>query len=105
DQMAVMEGGIQKWQREGRPVVAGEATAAPATFVPHPRDGVLASKDEVLAAVRSGDPWLLDVRRDSEFTGAEPRAARRGHMPAAVNILWKEALKDDWMLKDPDELE
>jgi len=105
DKMAVMEGGIQKWQREARPVVAGEATTAPTTFVPHPRDGVLASKEEVLAAVRSGDPWLLDVRRDSEFTGAEPRAARGGHIPGAVNILWKDALKEDWMLKDPDELE
>jgi len=105
DRMAVMEGGIQKWQREDRPVVSGEATAAPATFVPRPREGVLASKDEVLAAVRSGDPWLLDVRRDSEFTGVEPRAARGGHIPGAVNILWKDALRDDWMLKDADELE
>ena len=105
DNMAVMEGGIQKWQREGRPLEPGEVTAKPASFVPHPRDGVLASKDEVLAAVRTGDPWLLDVRRDSEFTGEEKRAARGGHIPGAVNILWKDALKDDWMLKDADELE
>jgi thiosulfate/3-mercaptopyruvate sulfurtransferase len=105
DKMAVMEGGIQKWLREGRPVVSGEATAPPATFVPHPRDRVLASKDDVLAAVRSGDPWLLDVRRDSEFTGVEKRAARGGHIPGAVNVLWKDALTDDWTLKDADELE
>jgi thiosulfate/3-mercaptopyruvate sulfurtransferase len=105
DNMAVMEGGIQKWQREGRPLEPGEVTAKPASFVPHPRDGVLASKDEVHAAVRTGDPWLLDVRRDSEFTGEEKRAARGGHIPGAVNILWKDALKEDWTLKDADELE
>ena len=105
DNMAVMEGGIQKWQREGRPLEPDMVTAKPATFVPHPRDGVLASKSEVFAAVRTGDPWLLDVRRDSEFTGEEKRAARGGHIPGAVNILWKDALTDDWMLKDADELE
>ena len=105
DRMAVMEGGIQKWEREKRPLEPGEVTAKPATFVPHPRDGVLASKDEVLAAVRKGDPWLLDVRRDTEFTGEEKRAARGGHIPGAVNVLWKDALRDDWMLKDADELE
>jgi len=105
DKMAVMEGGIQKWQAEGRPLEKGATTAKPATFVPLPRDGVLASKEEVVAAVRKGDPWLLDVRRDTEFTGEEKRAARGGHIPGAVHVLWKDALKDDWTLKDADELE
>ena len=105
DQMAVMEGGLQKWLAEGRPLEKGAAAAPPATFEPHPRSGVIASKEEVLAAVRSGDPWLLDVRRDTEFTGAEKRAARGGHIPGAVNILWRDALNDDWTLRDAAELE
>jgi thiosulfate/3-mercaptopyruvate sulfurtransferase len=105
DGCAVMEGGIQKWTREGRPLEKGETRVPPGRFVPRPREGVVASKDEVLEAVRTGDPWLLDVRRDSEYTGEEVRAARGGHIPGAVNILWKEALRDDWMLKDPEELE
>lgn len=105
DAMAVMEGGIQKWQREGRPVEPGEVRVSPAAFTPRPRDGVVATKDEVLAAVRTGGPWLLDVRRDAEYTGAEARAKHGGHVPGAVNVLWKDALGDDWMLKDPDELE
>ena len=106
DRMAVMEGGIQKWIAEGRPLEKGPQPAQkPAVFTPRPREGVVASKEEVLAAVRSGDPWLLDVRRDREFTGIEKRAERGGHIPGAVNILWKEALRDDWTLRDPDELE
>jgi thiosulfate/3-mercaptopyruvate sulfurtransferase len=105
DRTAVMEGGIQKWSAEGRPIEKGEATARPATFVPRPRDGVIATKEEVHSAVKTGDPWLLDVRRASEFTGEEKRAARGGHIPGAVNVLWKDALNDDWTLKDADELE
>lgn len=105
DACAVMEGGIQMWAREGRPLETGEVRVAPARFVPHPREGVVATKDEVLRAVRTGDPWLLDVRRETEYTGEEVRAARSGHIPGAVNVLWREALRDDWTLKDADEVE
>lgn len=105
DGMAVMEGGLQQWQREGRPIETGDARVEPARFTPRPREGVVATKDEVLAAVRHGDPWLLDVRRDAEYTGEEARARHGGHVPGAVNVLWKDALEPDWTLKDPDELE
>ena len=105
DRFAVMEGGIQKWRAEGRSTETGDVSVPATTFVPRPREGVLATKEEVFAAVRTGDPWLLDVRRDSEFTGAEKRAARGGHIPGAVNILWKDALREDWTLRDPDDLE
>lgn len=105
DGCAVMEGGIQKWEREGRPLEAGEVRVAPTTFEPRPREGVIAAKGDVLSAVRKGDPWLLDVRRDSEYTGQEARAARGGHVPGAVNVLWRDALQEDWSLKDADELE
>ena len=105
DRMAVMEGGIQKWIAEGRPLERGDVMPKPARFVARPREGVIATKEEVLAAVHTGDPWLLDVRRDGEFTGEERRAARGGNIPGAVNILWRDALRDDWTLRDPSELE
>lgn len=105
DQMAIMEGGVQKWQREERPLEPGEVQPLPATFTPWPRAGVIATLEEVRAAVGTGDPWLLDVRRATEYTGAEKRAKHGGHIPGAVHLLWKDALRDDWMLKDPSELE
>ncbi len=105
DRCGAMEGGIQKWTREGRPLETGEVHVARGSFTPRPRDGVVATKEEVLAAVRTGDPWLLDVRRESEYTGDEVRAARGGHIPGAVHMLWRDALRDDWTLRDPDELE
>jgi len=105
DKTAVLEGGIPKWEREGRPLETGEVTVSPGHFDPQPREGVIASKEEVLAAISSGDPWLLDVRRDAEYLGLEQRSARGGHIPGAVNVLWKDALNDDWTIKDADELD
>lgn len=105
DKIAVLEGGIPKWEREGRPLETSEVTVSPGHFDPQPREGVIASKEEVLAAISSGDPWLLDVRRDAEYLGLEQRSARGGHIPGAVNVLWKDALNDDWTIKDADELD
>src|SRR2546422_7249942 len=69
DRMAVMEGGIQKWIAEGRPLETGaRAVDKPGGFTPRPCEGVVASKDEGLAAGRSGDPWLLDGGRRSHVT-------------------------------------
>ena len=105
DRMAVMEGRIQRWIAEGRPLERGEVNAPSAAFNARPREGVIATRADVLGAVRTGDPWLLDVRRDSEFTGEEKRAARGGHIPGAVNLLWKDALTADWSLRDAGDLE
>ncbi|GAC1487353.1 MAG: sulfurtransferase [Candidatus Limnocylindrales bacterium] len=105
DKMAVLDGGIQKWEREGRPLEPGDVRAEPARFTPQARDGVIASKAEVQAAVRTGGPWLLDVRRESEYLGNEVRAARGGHIPGAVHLHWQDALQKDWSLRDPDTLE
>ena len=105
DKMAVLDGGIQKWEREGRPLEPGDVRAEPARFTPQARDGVVASKAEVQAAVRTGGPWLLDVRRESEYLGTEVRAARGGHIPGAVHLHWQDALHEDWTLRDPDTLE
>lgn len=105
DKFAVMEGGIQKWEREGRPVETGETAAKKAVFTPMVRTGVIATKQDVLAAVTTGDPWLMDVRRYTEYSGEETRAARPGHIPGAVHLLWSDALNEDQSLKNPSELE
>jgi thiosulfate/3-mercaptopyruvate sulfurtransferase len=42
---------------------------------------------------------LLDVRRPSEYTGAEVRAKRGGRIPGARNLEWKESLDASMRLK------
>ena len=105
DRCAVLEGGLPAWEREGRPLATGEVTPRHVSFRPRPRAGVIASLADVREAVRSGDPWLLDVRRESEYLGGEARAKHGGHIPGAVHLEWRDAFGASWMLKDPDELE
>lgn len=102
DKVRILHGGLQKWQAEGFPLVTEVPEVAQKTFVPgeiHPEWRATAA--DVLA--RLGDPAtaLLDVRRPSEFTGEEVRAARGGHIPGATNLLWLDNLeKDKWTFKD-----
>jgi thiosulfate/3-mercaptopyruvate sulfurtransferase len=55
---------------------------------------LLATLDDVRRAVEAGDTALLDVRRLTEYTGEEVRAAHGGHIPGALHCFWQDNL--DW---------
>lgn len=60
-------------------------------FVVRRRDAVLATAEGVeQAAEDKNDVVLIDTRRESEFTGEEQRAPRRGHIPGAIFYHWQD---------------
>jgi thiosulfate/3-mercaptopyruvate sulfurtransferase len=99
DQAAVLDGGLPKWLREGRPVEAGVAMApAPATFLPEFRATRLRGVGDVMRNVASQQELVLDARAAGRFTGAtpEPRAGMRsGHIPGSENIPYTDLLNAD----------
>jgi thiosulfate/3-mercaptopyruvate sulfurtransferase len=104
DAVAILHGGIQAWTAAGHALEAGEPRPHAARFTPRPRPELRATKDEVLAAVGRGEPVLLDVRRESEYTGAEARSARGGHIPGARHLEWRTALTPEWRLRPREEV-
>ena len=79
----------QKWKSEGRPVSTEPATYPPATFVPRPRPELIASKEDVLAAVTDKDVCIINALLEPEYTGdpAFPHHyGRPGHIPRSVNV-------------------
>ncbi len=102
DKVRILHGGWQKWQTEGRPIVAEVPQTDPKTFVVgeiHPEWRATAS--DVLDHLADSKTVLLDVRRSTEYTGEEVRAARGGHIPGATNLLWLENLEPGkWTFKD-----
>ena len=96
--VAVLDGGLGKWRAEGRPLEAGEATAAPATFTARPRPALVRDLDEVRARLADGAARVVDVRGADRFGGRvpEPRpGVRSGHMPGAVNLPYPELVRAD----------
>jgi thiosulfate/3-mercaptopyruvate sulfurtransferase len=88
DAAAVLDGGFDRWQAEGRPVETGEPRGyPPATFTPRPRSGRFVDKTAVRAAI--GDPRAVTVNAlGLQFhRGLEPsRYGRPGRVPGSVNV-------------------
>jgi thiosulfate/3-mercaptopyruvate sulfurtransferase len=96
-QLRILDGGWTKWVAENRPTSSEIPEVKPATFTidrSAERPEIVATADDVLAAMKDGKTKILDVRRMSEFTGEEVRAKRGGRIPDADYLFWQDNL--DW---------
>jgi thiosulfate/3-mercaptopyruvate sulfurtransferase len=84
-QVAVLDGGWPKWAAEGRPTTADIPSITAAQFTPRPNPALRRTGAQVLAHLQ-GEQQLVDVRTPAEFNGQASRAARKGHIPGAVNL-------------------
>src|SRR5579872_4384173 len=88
DRAALLDGGIEQWLNEDRPVSGETPKYDPATFTVHVNEGVRALLDQVKGIVdaKSGDASIQIV---------DARPARRysaGHLSGATNIYWQDTL-------------
>lgn len=94
DKVKILNGGIERWKRRGKPVTAEVTPVVPTTFTlpekEHPQ--WLATKEEVQKAGASG-AFVLDTRTPREFSGSRQKkgALRAGHIPGAVLVNFVEA--------------
>jgi len=107
DQAAVLDGGLPKWVKEGRPAETGEPPApSPATFVPDFQAELVKGIGDIKRIVRQGggSALILDARAKGRFDGTapEPRPGLpAGHMPGAASLPYQDLLNADQTMKDP----
>ncbi|WBV42174.1 3-mercaptopyruvate sulfurtransferase [Pseudoroseomonas cervicalis] len=108
ERAAVLDGGLPKWQAEGRPTEGG--APAPATPQDFWADFVarrLAGIGDMKRIVADGSALILDARARGRFDGTapEPRPGLpSGHMPGACNVPVNELLAPDQTMLPPDRL-
>jgi thiosulfate/3-mercaptopyruvate sulfurtransferase len=96
EQAAVLNGGWQKWTREGRPISTATSTYAPASFVPRPRPELIATKGQVISAIDQQSICLINALDPDEYAGRGPvRYGRPGHIPSSVNVSFLQVLDPD----------
>ena len=85
---AVLDGGLQKWQAEGRAVATGAAGAVTPTAYPVPvTRGLMVGKDEVLRAVGDGAVCTLNALRPEQHAGVGGvHYGRPGRIKGSVNV-------------------
>ncbi|MDP8973949.1 MAG: sulfurtransferase [Actinomycetota bacterium] len=87
DHVSVLDGGWRKWTAEGRPTTAEVPTPEPAVFTPRPRPELRLEAEEVLAASRGGNAFILDARDEGQYTGTVARGGgRAGRIPRAEHL-------------------
>ncbi len=88
DNVAVLDGGFDKWKAEGRPTETGDPKGYPAAaFKARPRAGLFADAATAKAAI--GVPGVVTVNAlGPQFhNGLEPsRYGRPGRIPGSVNV-------------------
>ncbi|MEM7024628.1 MAG: sulfurtransferase [Pseudomonadota bacterium] len=94
--VAVLNGGIPKWQAEGREVTAEGAAVEPTTFALNLSPRKEASADWLLAHELDPRVVVIDVRPGKMYDD--------GHIPWANSLPWKQNLADDGTLKSPADL-
>jgi thiosulfate/3-mercaptopyruvate sulfurtransferase len=88
DNVRVLDGGWNRWVKEGRPVEAGEVNVERASFTPRARPGLRATAAQLAERLGrpSGDWTLVDARDAGQYTAARRRGPRGGHIPGAINV-------------------
>ena len=123
DQVRILDGGLEAWVVEGRPLTKDVPRSRPAIWTPGVERSVVASAADVAAARDDAETVVLDSRPPEQFRGdavwfetgpvtadAEgmahtPRGdLRAGHVPWAVNVPWHELYRADLRMKSPSEL-
>lgn len=97
--VALLDGGIQAWRRAGLPVTREIPKIAPTRYRPSIVADRAVSAEWVRERLDDRSVALVDARTPAEYTGADVRAKRGGHIPGAVNVEWRQNLREDLTFK------
>lgn len=105
--VALLDGGLPRWQREGRPLESGEPTAVPGTFRARLVPGAVRSLREVEAVLERRAAQVVDMRPAGRFSGTDPEprdGVPSGHMSGALNLPYTDLVSADGSMLPPDGL-
>lgn len=104
---SLLDGGINQWLAEGRPLSTEVPVFARGTFPARPNPHLIVGKEELVRATRDPHALILDTRAPERYAGkVEPVDARAGHIPGARSAPGAGNLRggDDMRFREPEEL-
>ena len=104
DNVTVLDGGFNRWVKEGRPLTRDIPVVLPTVFEVEQRDWVVTA-DDVLANIASPELVVVDARGPDRFRGEnETIDPVGGHIPGARNRFFRDNLDADGRFRPAAEL-
>jgi thiosulfate/3-mercaptopyruvate sulfurtransferase len=107
DRVAVLDGGLGKWRREGWPVETGVPGTSEGRFTARPpTPDAVRDLSRMREAARRGEQ-VVDMRSAGRFAGTEPEprdGLRGGHIPGSLNLPYTDLVAADGTVLSRDAL-
>lgn len=105
--VAVLDGGLPRWQALGGPIEDMPPTPRDRHFTPRVNAMLVRDVTQVSEALKLGAAQVVDARSAGRFRGEEPEpraGLRSGHIPGSLNVPFPELLESDGRMKAPEDL-
>jgi len=100
ENVGLVNGAFPLWVSEKHPVTTDAPKVAPHAFPVKFRGGWLATKSDVLSAIKEGSARVVDARTQAEYTGADVKSKKGGHVPTACRLEWSDLVDQDGRFLD-----
>ena len=101
----ILDGGFEKWSKEGRPTSTEVPSFAASRFQSRMVEDVYCSLEHATAAHGRPNTIFWDTRSLAEYEGSAPTTPqsppRQGHIPGAVHLEWSDLLDPEWRTFKP----
>lgn len=107
ERVTVLDGGLTRWQREGRPMERGVAQPARGRWTAHLDRSAVRTLAEVCANLDHPEEQVVDMRGAGRFAAAEPEpraGIRGGHIPGSRNVPHETLVNADGTMRSESEL-
>ena len=101
-QLFMLDGGIKKWKKENLPLETKPNGFKPEKFSGKINSKLVASFEYIKKNLKQIQ--IIDARSHDEYDGTVIRAARKGHIPTAINVDWNLNVAEDGTLKKDNDL-
>jgi len=107
DNIAVLDGGLPKWQADGHPIEDMAPIVRDRHMTVRRQNQMVKDVTQVSAASKLGDYEILDARSPGRYRGEDPEpreGLRSGHIPRSKNVYYRDLLNEDGTMKSSDDL-
>ena len=105
DRVWVLDGGLAKWKKEGRPLESGVPSPAPKRFAATFRPELVADLSRMRVVLERRDAQIVDARSRGRFAATEPEirpGLRGGHIPGSLSLPYGELFRGEDDLMRPE---